>query len=117
MVPAKQVVAARERLETVGIDWMNGQAVVPELQIVDHLALQQVADVGAGGDAEAREQLLGDAGSADEAAPFQHQHVSAGAGQVEGGHQAVVPAAHHDHRTRHCRLTHRSAGSIVEEFR
>src|SRR5262249_43469788 len=41
----------------------------------------------------AGEQLLGDAGAAEEVAPLEYGHPEPGAGKVAGGHQAVVAAA------------------------
>ena len=90
VVPAEHVVAARERLEAVRVHRMDAESVLSEFQVVYHLALEHVADVGAGGDAKVREQLLGDTGAADEVAPLQHENACARAGQVVGSHESIV---------------------------
>ena len=93
VVPAEHVVAARERLEAVRVHRMDVETVLPELQVVYHLALQHVADVGARGHPEVREQLLGDARAANKVAPFEHENLSPLAGQVVGSHKPIVSGA------------------------
>ena len=66
---------------------------------------QHAQDVGAGGGAVARRELLGDAGAADDLAPLHDEHPLPGSRQVERGDQAVVPGADH-HGVVRLRLAH-----------
>ena len=96
VVPAEQVVAVGEGLEAGGFEVVDVEAVVAEFEVVDDLILEHVADVGAAGDAEVWEELFGDAGAADEVAPFEDEGLDAGLGEVVGGDEAVVAAADDD---------------------
>jgi len=101
----RQAATVGIQLQRVGVEWQHVEPVPPHLQLVDHLGLQQVADVRAGRHPETGEQLLGRGGPTDEAAAFEDQHVEAGAAEITGADQRVVPAAD-DH---HIVVSHASA--------
>ena len=71
-VPVEHVVPTWEWLESVWIDRVDLEAVLPKLQVFYHLTLEHVADVGARRHTESGKQLLGDTGPANEFATFQH---------------------------------------------
>jgi hypothetical protein len=66
----------------------------------DRLA-QHREHVRAGRSAEARRELLGDAGAADDVAALEHQRPHPAAREVERGDEPVVPAADDDRIVRH----------------
>ena len=92
VLPDQHAAAVGKGGEAGRVRRVHVEAVGAELEVVDYPVLQQVADVGAGGEPVSREKLLGDAGPAEQVAPFEKQDVEAGAGEVAGGDQAVVPA-------------------------
>ena len=71
-------------------------AALDQPQVAPDRGAQHAQHVGAGRGAVARGELLGDAGAADDVAPFEHERAQAGAREVEGRDQAVVPAADDD---------------------
>ena len=73
------------------------QSVARQLERTDDLGAQQAADVGAVRVGEAVVQPAAHRRAADVRIALQHQHVEAGARQIAGSHQAVVPGADHDH--------------------
>ena len=73
------------------------QAVLAQVEVADHLGAQHRGDVGRGGGAEPRRDLLGDAGAAHHVAAFQHQGLQPRPREVERRGEAVVAAADHDH--------------------
>ena len=60
------------------VDGVDVEAVPAQLQVVDHLLLQDVADVGAGGDVEAGKPLLGDRRATNDIPALQDLDVQAG---------------------------------------
>ena len=85
-----------ERCERGGVSGENLVAVGGQLQIADDRRVEEAVDVGGGGDLEAGERLLGDAGAADDVAPLEDEHAQPGAREVARGHQPVVPGTDHD---------------------
>ena len=69
-----------------------------EVEVVDHLLIEQAEDVGARADHEAlvRERPLEGAGAAEPLAALEHEDGPAGPGQVGRRGQAVVAAADDD---------------------
>ena len=76
----------------------GGAPAAPQGEVVDDPRRQQADQVRVARQprVDAVERLRRDRGTADVIQPFQHQHPLAGAGQVGGGDQAVVPAADDD---------------------
>ena len=74
------------------------EAVLAQLQVLDHLLLEDVAEVGTCGYLEAREPLLGHRGASDDVPALQYLwgDVQPGPSKVACGDQAVVPAANDD---------------------
>ena len=99
-----EAVAVRQRGERA-LQRQDGEPVAGELQFADDLRAHQAHHVREDAVAKAREDLLGDGGASQQRPRFQHAHVEARARQVGRVHQAVVPAAHHDHVVfpGHCR--------------
>ena len=93
---AHEIGAVGEGDEVLRIEGADVVAVSLQLQVRDHLWQQQIADVGAGREAVAREPLLGDGGAADDRAPLQHEHLFPGLGQVARGDEPVVTRADDD---------------------
>src|SRR6185503_4797821 len=60
------------------------------------LGMEGVHRVGAGGEAVAGPELLGEGGAAGEWPALEHLDAQAGSGQVPRGHEAVVPCADDD---------------------
>ncbi len=116
---AHEIRAVREGDEVLRIEGAHLVAVALQLEVRDDLRQQQIADVGAGREAVAREPLLGDRGAADDRAPLQHEHLFPGLGQVARSDQTVVTRADDDRvvagtvrrrtvsRDRACRGRHR----------
>src|SRR5207237_7452413 len=67
-----------------------------EVQVADNRRVKEAVDVRGGRDLEAGEGLLGDAGAADDVAALKHQDAQAGAGEVAGSHEPVVPGTDQD---------------------
>jgi hypothetical protein len=91
-----QVGAVRQRAERARVPVHDGQAVALQLEIADHLGVQQADHVGADRVPEAGVELLGDRRAADHMAPFDHLNLEARTGQIAGAGQAVVAGADHD---------------------
>ena len=70
----------------------DAQAVLVQAQVADHLGIEQADRVAGSRVAEAGKELLGHRRAANDAAPFQHPHLQAGAGEIRRAHQAVVAA-------------------------
>jgi len=85
-----------ERRERRGVSGEDLVAVGGQLQVADDRRVEEAVDVGGGGDLEAGERLLGDAGAADDVAPLKDKHAQPGAREVARGHQPVVPGTDHD---------------------
>ena len=94
VVRAPQVVAV-ERGERA-VERQDLEAVAGQLQLADDLGPKQRHHVGGDAEAEAGDDLLGDGRAAEHVAALEHDHAHAGAGEVRGRDQAVVPAADHD---------------------
>ena len=74
VVPRHQVRAVREGLEGHGVVAVGGVAVAGQVEFLNHLALEQVADVRAIRHREAGMNFVADDGAAGAVQPFQHQH-------------------------------------------
>ena len=72
------------------------EPVLDQLELVDDRRPEQAQRVGERRELEAREELLGDRGAADEAAALEDQGAQAGLGEVGAVDQAVVAAADDD---------------------
>jgi hypothetical protein len=81
-----------------------------QLQVVDHLRLQQRHRVRRHRVAEAGMELLGDRGTAENATTFQHQHLLSGARQIGRADQAVVAATNDDRIPGHQHLAKGDGG-------
>jgi hypothetical protein len=97
--PAGEAGAVLERAPQVGVGRRHPVAVALQFQLLDDQRVQQPDHVGArahqpGGVGEG---LLERAGAAEPVAALQHHHGPAGAGEIGGRGEPVVPAAD-DHR-------------------
>ena len=84
-----------------------------ELELADDLGPQQAHDVARDAEPEAREDLLGDRGAAEDVALLEDERAQAGPGEVGGADEAVVAAAD-DHRV--VALGHEPPPSRVHTF-
>ena len=82
-----------KRVQAARVQRVHVKPVLPQLQFVNNLLLQDVAHVGAGGDPEAGEPLLGHRCTAHHVPALQHLHVQPGSPQIPGGDQPVMSAA------------------------
>ena len=73
------------------VDGVNVEAVSAHFQVVDDLFLEDVADVGAGGDVESREPLLGYDGATDDVSALQNLDIHSGSSKVSRGDQSLCP--------------------------
>ena len=96
VVPGHQIRAVREGLEGHRVVPIGGVAVAGQVQLLNHFALEQVADVGAIRHREAGMDHVANDGAAGAVEPFQHQHGQPFLGQVAGAYQTVVPGANDD---------------------
>ena len=83
VVDAPQVVAVRHRRERA-VERQDLEAVPRQVELADDLGPQQRDDVGADGELEAGEDLLGDRRAAEHVAALEHEHLPPGARQVGG---------------------------------
>ena len=119
VVDAPQVVAATalwtlagaERRERA-VERQDVQAVLGQVQVPDDLRPQQADDVAGDREAEARDDLLGDGGAAQDVPALQDQRLEPGPRQVRGGDEAVVPSAD-DHRVVALRHAHPPVGTCT----
>ncbi|CAO3300672.1 hypothetical protein LMG26824_03144 [Stenotrophomonas maltophilia] len=86
----QQVAVVGQWQEVVGRARDNAQPMRMQLQVFDHLRLQQRHRVRRHRVAEAGMELLGDRRSAEHAAPFKDQHLLSGLRQIGRTDQAVV---------------------------
>ena len=93
VLPESEVLAAAEGQYRERIDRTPHESVALELEVVDDALLEVPAHVRAGRHAVAREELFGVGGAADPLSALEHGDVETGAGQVEGGDEAVVASA------------------------
>ena len=66
------------------------QALLGELQVGDHLRIEQADGIGRDRVAEAGTKLLRHGGAADHLAPFDHGHAQAFPGQIGRAGQAIM---------------------------
>ena len=78
------------------VERQNLEAVPREIQVADDVGPEQRDDVGALGEVEAGEDLLGHGRSAEHVAPLEHQHLPARPRQIRGVREAVVAAPDDD---------------------
>ena len=93
---AVEAVAVRQRSEGA-LERQDGEPVTREVQFADDIRAHQADHVREHAVLEARKDLLGDGGASQQRPRFEHAYVEARAGQVGRVHEAVVPAADHDH--------------------
>src|SRR6266542_2686329 len=86
----QEVAPVGQRRKTRRAAGQHGKAVALELQLADDFRAKEAVDVAGGGNFKAGPQCLGDDATADEFAAFEDEDSAPGAGQVGGGHQAVV---------------------------
>src|SRR6266581_2666619 len=67
-----------------------------EFEIANDLRTKEAIDVTGRGDFEARPKFFGHDAASNEFAPFEDEHFSSRAGEVSGGHQAVMTCADND---------------------
>ncbi len=92
-------------------------AVPRQFKLALDVRQQQRDQVRGGGSPIARRDLLADGSTADDAAPFEHQHAAAGARQVGGTDQAVVAGADNDRVVARAWPAHRAAPAARHELR
>ncbi len=85
----------RQRREHIG-GRQHLEAMALEVEVRDHLQVQQAHQVGEHREGEARHDLLRDRGAADHVAPLQHQRVEPRLCEISTAGEPVVPAADHD---------------------
>ena len=95
VVAEQQVVAVAGRVERRR-HHQRQEAVLDQVELVDDLRPQQAQRVGERREREARHQLLGDRGAADEVVLLQHQRAQPGLAEVRRVGEAVVAATHDD---------------------
>jgi hypothetical protein len=91
-----QIAPVEERRERCRVAFDRLEAVLAQAQIADDLGAEEAVDVGGRGDFETGENLFGDAGTADDVAALEHEHLPACLREVARGHEAVVAAADDD---------------------
>src|SRR5262245_27519622 len=89
--------ARRER----AVERQDLEPVTAELEFTNYFGPQERDDVGTDGKPEAGVHLFRDGGAANHMTAFEYQHPPAGAREVGGGGQPVVPAADHDRVVSH----------------
>src|SRR6266404_1080799 len=94
--PEDEVPAIEKGLKVCGALGIDVVSKANQIQIVDHLLLQQAVQIGGSRKLESREAFFGDARSADDIAPFEHQDSPSGASQIPGGYESVVASANDD---------------------
>jgi hypothetical protein len=92
IVGPPEVVALRHRRERA-VERQDLEPVAREIELADDLRPEQRDDVRAHREVKALEHFLGDGRAADDVAAFEHQDPAAGAGEVGGCGEAVVPRA------------------------
>ena len=94
-VAEHDVVAAPERTEHVG-GGQHLEAVAAEIEVGDHLRVQQAHQVAEHAEPEAGDDLLGDRGPADHVAALEHDGAQSRAREVAAAHESVVAATEDD---------------------
>ena len=110
---ALALVERRER----AVERQDVQAVPRQLEVADDLGPEQRDDVAEDREAEAREELLGHRGAAQDVALLEDEGLHAGAGEIGGADQAVVAAADDDRVVGlgHCSLLGRARdGAVIQ---
>ena len=95
IVRQNDVVVIIERAEEI-VGGQDLEAELRELELADHLRVQQAHDVGEDREGEARHDLLGHGGAADDVAALEDERLQPRLGEVGAADQAVVPAADDD---------------------
>ncbi len=95
IVDAPEIVAP-QHWRKGAVERQDLEAVRRQVQLADDLGSQEGDHVRADGELEAREDLLGDRGAADDVPAFEDEHRAAGARQVRGRGQSVVARTDHD---------------------
>ena len=90
VVPQPDHIAIGEREYPRRVQGVDVEPVPSQLQVIDHLLLEDVADVRACRDVKAWEPLLGDRGAANYVPPLKHLHVQSRTRQVSCGDETVV---------------------------
>ena len=105
-------VGAPVQRQEVGIRPLHDpQAVVRQVQIADHLRVEQAHRVGSDRVAEARMEFLGHRRAAHHAAALEHLHLEAAPGEIAGTGKAVVACADDHGVVAGCR-GHSGCGSV-----
>ena len=91
-----EIAVVRQRQEVVEPALHDAQAVPREIEIGDHLRLQQRHRVRRDRIAEPRMELLGHRRAADHVAPFEHGDLQPRLGEISRADEAVVAAADQD---------------------
>ena len=94
VVGAPEMIAIERRERAV--QGQDVEAVPGQLQVADDLGSQQAHDVGEDAEAEAREDLLGQRGAAEDLATLEDERAQATAGEVGRADEAVMAAADDD---------------------
>ena len=96
VIPKQQPASVRQRQKPPGIDLKHLEAVLSQLEVFDHLCLQQIAEIRTGGEAITREKLLRHTSAAQNVASLEQQGLQSRPGEIRRGHQPVVSATEHD---------------------
>ena len=91
----EQIILADRRQEIVDLSEHDLQAMFVEPHVADDLRIEQADRVARRRVAEARMEFLGHRRPADDVPRFQHGHLVAALGQVEGAGQGIVPRPDH----------------------
>ncbi len=96
VVVEDEMTAALEQVHVGDVALVEVEPVAREVELADDLGVQQADHVGAGGRAEARDQLLGDRRAAHHAAPLDDRDAQPGIGEIVGGDEPVMARSDDD---------------------
>jgi hypothetical protein len=91
-----EMAAVRRRQEILRAALDDAQAMLGQLEIRNHLGIEQADGVGRHRVAEARVKFLGHRGAAHHLAPLDHGHAQAGASEIGRAGKAVMARADDD---------------------
>ena len=96
-----------QKIRQLALD--HPEAVSRQIEVPDHLGIQQRDRVSGDRIAEPRMEFLGDRRPTHDRAPLEHRDLDAGGREVSGAHQSIV-AAPDDDRVARRRITHERGG-------
>ncbi len=98
-------IGQRDEIGDLALDHL--EAVLRQLEIGDHLGIEQRHGIGGHRILEPRMEFLGHRGAADDRAPLQHRDLQSPHGQIGGANQTVMTAAYDHH------ITHERSPTLV----